>query len=390
MHHGFVSLRRVIAAVGSTVLVACAGEAPVASERPYVGGALVTEASSAQRFGFTPGSGGAGGDMSGMGAVPTAAQAQFDFDVPDGWTNLAPTSMRAVNLAIAREPAAQCTLTLLSGDGGGLASNIDRWRGQMGLGASTPAELAALPVGELLGRSAVRVDFSGDYAGMGSTASSGYRMVGLLAVATEGSAFLKFVGPAPVVESELAAFDAVAASLRVRDNAVANVDVSAAPPTAPAAAPAAAQSGGVAGSNSKLRWQAPPTWTQGPTRMMREVTYTTPDGMDCYISILAGDGGGIRANFDRWRAQMGAAPLSSEELAALERAPSLGATALLIEIGGSFEGMSGEKVEDALMLGAVIAQDDATVFVKLVAPTPVAQREREAFRAFVSSLELAQ
>jgi hypothetical protein len=42
------------------------------------------------------------------------------------------------------------------------------------------------------------------------------------------------------------------------------------------------------------------------------------------------------------------------------------------------------------MLGAVIAQDDATVFVKLVAPTPVAQREREAFRAFVSSLELAQ
>ena len=41
-------------------------------------------------------------------------------------------------------------------------------------------------------------------------------------------------------------------------------------------------------------------------------------------------------------------------------------------------------------MNRVSAQDDATVFVKLVAPTPVAQRERENFRAFVTSLELAQ
>lgn len=380
MHHSSVSMRRVLGLAAFAALAACSGEKPIAKEQPYVGGALVTDASSAQRFGFTPkGAGAAAG-----GAATDAAPELFDFVVPAGWANLAPTSMRAVNLAVEREPAAQCTLTLLSGDGGGLAANIDRWRGQMGLAPSTAAELAALPTGELLGRPAVRVDFAGDYSGMGAAKNSGYRMVGLLAVATEGSAFLKFVGPAPVVEAELAAFDAVAASLRPRDAAAANVDVA-------AAAPAAANSGATtAGSNAKLRWQAPTTWTQGPTRMMREVTYTTPDGMDCYISVLAGDGGGIRANFDRWRGQMGAAPLSSEELAALERVPSLGATALLIEIAGSFEGMGGEKIEDALMLGAVVAQDDATVFVKLVAPTPVAERERENFRAFVTSLELAQ
>jgi hypothetical protein len=371
-------MRRVLGLVGLGVLAACGSEKPIAKEQPYVGGALVTEASSAQRFGFTPkGAGGA------AGAATDAAPEAFDFVVPAGWSNLAPTSMRAVNLAVEREPAAQCTLTLLSGDGGGLAANIDRWRGQMGLAPSTAAELAGLPTGELLGRPAVRVDFTGDYSGMGAEKNSGYRMVGLLAVASEGSAFLKFVGPAPVVEAELAAFDAVAASLRPRGAAAAQSDVAANAP----------QSGGASAatdSNEKLRWQAPATWTRGPARMMREVTYTTPDGMDCYISILAGDGGGIRANFDRWRGQMGAAPLSSEELAALERVPSLGATALLIEIAGSFEGMGGEKIDDALMLGAVVAQDDATVFVKLVAPTAVAQRERDAFRAFVTSLELAQ
>jgi hypothetical protein len=385
VHHSFVSMRRVLGLAGFAVLAACGSEKPIAKEQPYVGGALVTDASSAQRFGFTPkGAGGATG-----GAATDAAPELFDFVVPAGWSNLAPTSMRAVNLAVEREPAAQCTLTLLSGDGGGLAANIDRWRGQMSLAPSTAAELAALPTGELLGRPAVRVDFAGDYSGMGAAKNSGYRMVGLLAVASEGSAFLKFVGPAPVVEAELAAFDAVAASLRPRDAAAANVDVAAEAPSA--AAPSVANGGATAaGSNAKLRWQAPTSWTQGPTRMMREVTYTTPDGMDCYISVLAGEGGGIRANFDRWRGQMGAAPLSSEELAALERVPSLGATALLIEIAGSFEGMGGEKIDDALMLGAVIAQDDATVFVKLVAPTAVAQRERENFRAFVTSLELAQ
>jgi hypothetical protein len=123
--------------------------------------------------------------------------------------------------------------------------------------------------------------------------------------------------------------------------------------------------------------------------MLREVTFTTDAAgtVECYVSVLGGDGGGIRANFDRWSDQMGAAPLSAEELAGLERVPSLGATALLVEFAGHFEGMGGETVADALMLGAVVATDASTVFVKLVGPRAAAESERANFRAFVASLE---
>src|ERR1700752_2827423 len=56
----------------------------------------------------------------------------FDYDLPEGWVELAPTSDRLVNLRPAGDPGAACTLSFLPGSGGGLESNVNRWRGQLG------------------------------------------------------------------------------------------------------------------------------------------------------------------------------------------------------------------------------------------------------------------
>ncbi|MEZ5977266.1 MAG: hypothetical protein R3F34_03510 [Planctomycetota bacterium] len=376
---------RALAAASSiaAVLLAsgCSGGArsvEVGDARPYVGPHFAIGADSGARFGFGPSRAPSGAPTaSGTAAPPTDA---FAFDLPDGWRRLEPSAMRAVDLRLDRDPSAECSLTLLGGDAGGLRANVDRWRKQMGLAPTTPSEFDALAPTSLLGRDAVAVDLVGSYAGMGGESRTGFRMLGRLAVAPGGSAFLKFTGPADVVEAEREAFERLADSLRVEPT---DAGATTAGPGGPAVA---ATDGG-----ELLRWTAPEGWVRGPARMMREVTYLTANGtVECYVSVLGGDGGGIRANFDRWRGQMGAAPLTDDELASLERVPCLGSSAILIAIDGDFEGMGGETSSGARMLGAVAAFEGRTVFVKLVGPRALAAAEEPNFRRFVASLESAR
>ncbi len=357
--------------------------------------------STSERFGFSSAPGGA--SAAGAPAQGPTADA-FLYDLPEGWVERAPTSMRLINLGHEDDPRVELTLVLLAGDGGGIGANVNRWRGQLGLAPLPEGEAEGLPTGTLLGETAVRFDASGAYSGMGSTAESDFRMVGLLAIDVAGSAFLKFTGPAALIATELASFEAFAASLRVKDPDAAPGSVGV-PPAVSATAGDAASGAPVVEApeallpNSKdgLSWTPPSGWRQAPDRQMRSVTYLLgPQGeAECYVAVLGGDGGGLKSNLDRWRQQMGAGPLSSAELAGLERVPSLGGAAVLIDVPGAYRGMSGERVEDALMLGAVLSQTNGgsaerTVFVKLVGPTGTVEAERGAFRAFVQSLEGAQ
>lgn len=332
--------------------------------------------STAERFGMRP-----MGPVPGSVAAPTDA---FQFTLPPGWVDLKPTSMRLVNVGLADDANVECSLTLLGGDAGGLAANVDRWRAQLGLGPLSAGEHEDLPAATLLGKPAVRFDATGTYTGMGGPAREDFRMIGLLSVAPEGSGFLKFTGPAEVLERESSNFDAFAASLRAT-----SAPAPTAPPTAAAGAPEAA------GANSRdgLVWESPAGWQRGPDRPMRTVTYFAGPGgeVECYVAVLGGDGGGLKSNLDRWRQQMGAAPLTAAELAALERIPSLGGDAVLIAIPGSYRGMSNEQVDDALMLGAMALESvggapERAVFVKLIGPRNLAEAERASFRQFVASL----
>jgi hypothetical protein len=85
---------------------------------------------------------------------------------------------------------------------------------------------------------------------------------------------------------------------------------------------------------------------------------------------------------------MGVPALSSEDFAALERIPVLGTEAIVVEINsGSFEGMAGEKVDQAGLLGLVCELPDRAVFVKMIGPEPVVGAAREEFLTFCRSLE---
>ncbi|MEA3365123.1 MAG: hypothetical protein U9Q79_05730 [Candidatus Hydrogenedentes bacterium] len=135
-------------------------------------------------------------------------------------------------------------------------------------------------------------------------------------------------------------------------------------------------------------WTVPEGWRQAPARPMRVVTFEigANNEAECYITILGASGGGIEANINRWRMQMGQKPLSAEEVAALPAIEVLGQPSKWIEIDGPYSGQSGESLQNATLRGLVCPVNEFSVFVKMIGPASVVGPQRANFLAFCQSL----
>lgn len=312
------------------------------------------------------------------------------WETPPGWSELPTSSLRLANFRVGGDERAECYLTVLSGEGGGLEANVNRWRTQMSQAPLASQEIAALPTLEWFGRPAARVEIDGTWTGMsGDKSGQDYRMLGLLLVDPAGSKFLKMVGPRDVIAKETRHFEELAASFQDGEHSAHDGHDHAAPaPSSERAMPKDAVHGGLddgmtmpsTSGSSIFSWTAPPAWTQGPEKAMREVTFLAgvKREAECYISALGGDGGGLASNLNRWRQQMDREPLGEQEITALPTVEMLGTQATLIEVARA----SGED----MLLGAVCLLPDRSVFVKMVGPKAVLEAERAAFLEFCKSI----
>ena len=152
--------------------------------------------------------------------------------------------------------------------------------------------------------------------------------------------------------------------------------------------PAANSGAATAGGAGALTWQLPSGWSELPLRPMRLANFrvTGNEQSECYLTQLAGDGGGLAPNVNRWRSQMGQSALSEAELAALTKKPMLGGEAVFVDINGSFAGMGGERVEKARLLGLLLFRPDGAWFLKLTGPSDVVAGQVDNFLALAASL----
>ncbi len=341
--------------------------------------------STADRLGARPAPRMGGGD------APTPS---LDWTAPAEWKELPAAPMREAGFEVGGDPSAQCTLAVFPGDTGGALANVNRWRGQMGLGPIDEAALAALPSRPLLGGDATLVELSGKFGGMGGSAAvEDAKFVGLMRRLPAVSVFVKLVGPAKVVDAEAPRFAAFCASIRMggMHGSPHGASTPAATSSAPAATPAAPSTPlpeGV-GEAGGLRWKWPAGWSASPTeRPMRAATIVVADApkTDVAVTVLAGDAGGLEANLNRWRGQMGQPPYTAAEIEALPRLDALGVKAVVMSTAGTFTSMDGDKASDQALLGAVIERGSEVVFVKATGPVPEIARLRPSFDAFVASL----
>lgn len=139
-----------------------------------------------------------------------------------------------------------------------------------------------------------------------------------------------------------------------------------------------------------LAYNLPDGWTEIPLTPMRRINVQI-NGIpqaECYLTLLPG-GGTLKANIDRWCQQMQQDPLSDEDLAALPKAPLLGAESILFEINGAFSGgVNSSPIEDARMVVYVLPVGETTVFLKATGPRPLIEQQSETIAAFAASIRL--
>jgi hypothetical protein len=132
----------------------------------------------------------------------------FSYDLPAGWhENPKPGGGQIFELrAGPGNQAPTVTLTVLSGTAGGLAANVNRWRGQVGLE----------PVDEGEAHNLVRsVPFLRGEGSFGEYLGKDRGILVVFALRPEFSFFLKMDGPADTVRAERAAFESFAKSIRL-------------------------------------------------------------------------------------------------------------------------------------------------------------------------------
>lgn len=160
--------------------------------------------------------------------------------------------------------------------------------------------------------------------------------------------------------------------------------------TTPAGGGAASAEGNA--SAPTLVYDTPAGWVEKPASMMRDINFTIGEKgeAECYVARLPGAGGGLLANVNRWRSQMGVGPLSGEEVAALPTKPLFGQQAHFVTVDGTYTpGMgSTETFENYRLLGLILASDAGAVFVKMTGPKDLVMQNEAAFDQFTRSIDV--
>lgn len=136
----------------------------------------------------------------------------FRWQIPPGWQELPATELRLINLSA--PGGVECYVSVLGG-GGGLLSNVNRWRSQIGAPPLDEAGLEALPHRTLLGRPAVYVELTGTYQGPGDQPRPGWAVLGLLQEGQGSLLAVKLIGPAAAATAQREGLEQFCASLRI-------------------------------------------------------------------------------------------------------------------------------------------------------------------------------
>ena len=137
---------------------------------------------------------------------------------------------------------------------------------------------------------------------------------------------------------------------------------------------------------SNLTFDIPEGWRDAGPKSMRNVNLAAGESSECYVILLGGEAGGLLANLNRWRNEVGLDPLGDAEVAALEQVTLLGQSCPLLEVEGNYQGMSG-GAGLRRVLATLLVRPEGSVFVKMVGPPEEIAAHREGFLAFVASLE---
>lgn len=329
-------------------------------------------------------------------AGTSASKAPFSYQVPAGWQEEAGSGMRTASFKT--KDGGDISVVILPGMAGDLKGNLNRWRGQVGLEPLNDPQAIQNSVteGSVDGSKALKLEL---YSPQGQPDKA---MRVALFEKSGVTWFFKLAGTASVVKQHKASFESFLSSVKFKADA--QTPEGAAMAQLPAEQGAGSsteqqnphpQSGqdSMSGpgmpalepqkTDTTLSYKLPAKWQEKPASSMRVASFEVKQGeqlADVSVVNLAGDGGGLLSNTNRWRQQLEMAP--TDEAGLKNSVKDITVNGHKGYYMALYTGLEGKG-----MLVALIEQGDQTWFIKMLGPSKLIQNQEQDFQNFVKSIE---
>lgn len=322
-------------------------------------------------------------DVANTATTPDANTAPLTWKTPDGWTEVPPTEMRVASFKVNQDgKQADISVVPLGGMAGGDGANVNRWRGQVGLPALSPDQLAKIvETVNVDGQPAALFDIAGTNPGSGEQ----NRIIGVIQHRDDTTWFFKMTGDGALVEQQKPVLTSFLKSVSFNSSASAQAESPATlPPGHPDIANAAsADASAPISHDGQPNWRVPSDWQEVSGGQFLVAKFLLKGAGDAAaavnVSRSAGDGGGLAPNVNRWRGQLGLPPVDQ-----ISTSPVgiTGVNASLVELTG-INARTGQPTQ---LIGIIVTQADHTWFYKLMGDTNIVANQKDAFIKFVQGV----
>jgi hypothetical protein len=300
------------------------------------------------------------------GGLPPAAETAVT--TPPNWEAQPLSQMRQASFLVKGDNGAVADISFVSlgSAAGNVLENVNRWLGQLGQPPITEQKLGEMA--QRLHTSLGDVTIV-DLAGLPDNADPARdgRIIAAMVTTANATLFFKMRGNADLSEAQKGDFIKWVA-------AVCNAQTQTGPPQVAATSPQTS-------SAPPIKWTAPEGWTEVPPSSMRYASFSAPaeDGGKIDISVVTfpGDGGSDADNVNRWRGQIGLAPVDSStvtsQVAPLKTADTTFSTT----------DIAGDKTRT---IAAWARRDGRVWFFKATGPNTAVEKEKPKFVKFIESV----
>ena len=299
-------------------------------------------------------------------SAPATAQRpkpKVTWTLPAGWLESAGGSeISAANFRVRTESGeASVNITPLPNLRGQEEMVINMYRQQAGLGPVEQGDAGSLltPV-EVAGADGQLLEFAGNSNG------KQVRIVTAIAHRDDRSWFYRIAGDDALVAAQKPVFLEFIKSVRIEETA--------------ATQSAGAHAGDAHSAEPHFHWAMPPDWKEVAPGQMQVAKFNVPEQAgakaDVTVSIFPSDTGGTLSNVNRWRQQIGLAPVDQAGL-------SGSVAPLSPELpGAELVTLSNETRS---LLGAIVPRQGQWFFYKMMGDTPAVAAARESFIGFAKA-----
>ena len=307
-------------------------------------------------------------------------QTQLTWTLPEGWQQKTASEMRVASFAATGKNGETADVSVIPLPAGEPQLQlVNMWRQQLQLAPVSSEADGEKPETVTVGSDEGKLY---DMKGEGATDGSGKRI--LVAMDTRGPQtwFFKMTGPDSLLNEQKAVFLQFLKSIKFE----AGVD-----PMQFAAAHQFLSTNAKetrSENSEKPIWVVPPGWQELPPSQFLLAKFEASGAggakADVNVSMLAGSGGGLLANINRWRRQLGLGPVDEDGLTKLTTSVNGdGGKIIFVDMTGT-DPKSGQP---ARMVGAVVPQSGDTWFYKLMGDDQVVAQQKDTFQKFVQTVK---